>query len=141
MIILDTNVISEVTLRQPDFNVLTWLSIQQRRLMFTTSISQAEMFYGIRVLPEGKRRQELENTARGIFFEDFAGRVLAFDVEAADIYATISAKRRALGRPIRELDAQIASIALLNGASLATRNVRDFEYLDLDIINPWNFRG
>jgi predicted nucleic acid-binding protein len=141
MIILDTNVISEVTLRQPDFNVLTWLSLQQRQLMFTTSISQAEIFFGIRVLPEGKRRQELENAARGIFFEDFAGRVLPFDSEAADIYATISAKRRSIGRPIHELDAQIASIARQHGASIATRNVRDFEYLDLDIIDPWRFRG
>jgi predicted nucleic acid-binding protein len=141
MIILDTNVLSEVTLLRPDVNVLTWFSVQQRRLMYVTSISQAEMFFGIRVLPMGKRRQDLEQTAQGIFFEDFAGHILAFDAEAADIYATISAGRRSIGRPIRELDAQIASIALLHGASIATRNVRDFEHMDLDIIDPWQFRG
>lgn len=99
------------------------------------------MFFGIRTLPEGARRNELEKTARGIFFEDLADRVLSFDGDAAEIYANIAAKRRSIGRPIRELDAQIASVTLLHGASIATRNVRDFEHLGLDVINPWDFKA
>ena len=141
MIILDTNVISEISRSRPDAAVLTWTALQESRDIFTTSISQAEVFFGIRVMPAGMRRDELENTARVLFFKDLVGRVLSFDGDAAEIYATISVKRRSIGRPIQELDAQIASIALLHGASLATRNVRDFEHLDLDLVNPWDFRA
>lgn len=99
------------------------------------------MFFGIGTLPAGERRRELQKVAEGIFFQDLAGRILPFDSDAAAIYATISVERRSIGRPIRELDAQIASIAILHGASLATRNVRDFEHLDLDVINPWDFKA
>ena len=141
MIILDTNVLSEIARRQPNVDVLTWMALQQSRSLFTTAISQAEIFFGIRILPDGTRKDELDRAARGLFFEDLAGRVLAFDSDAAEIYATISANRRSMGRMIRELDAQIASIAILHDASLATRNVRDFDHLGLDVINPWDFRA
>jgi toxin FitB len=141
MIVLDTNVLSEVARSKPSVVVLTWMAFQQSRSLFTTAISQAETFLGIRTLPEGARRAELEKTARGLFFEDLAGRVLSFDSDAAEIYADIAAKRRSIGRPIRELDAQIASVTLLYGASIATRNVRDFEHLGLDVINPWDFKA
>ena len=76
-----------------------------------------------------------------MFFTDFAGRVLPFDGEAADHYGTLTAHRRSIGRPISQMDAQIAAIALSRGASLATRNVRDFEHLGLDVINPWDFKA
>ena len=76
-----------------------------------------------------------------MFSTDFLGRVLPFDGDAADYYATIAARRRSIGRPISQLDAQIAAIAASRGASIATRNIRDFEHLDLDIINPWDFKA
>jgi toxin FitB len=139
MIILDTNVISELMLRLPEPAVSAWFEMQLTQSTFTTAVSLAEILYGIRILPVGHRRQDLEVLAAGIFYTDFSDRVLPFDGHAADIYASISAHRRALGRPVGEFDAQIAAIALSQGSSLATRNVRDFEHLDLDIINPWNF--
>jgi len=139
MIILDTNVISELMLRLPKPTVFAWFEMQSARSTFITAVSLAEIFYGIRILPAGRRRQDLEDLATGIFYADFSDRVLPFDGAAGDIYASISAHRRALGRPIGEFDAQIAAIALSHGTSLATRNVRDFEHLDLDIVNPWDF--
>ena len=139
MIILDTNVISELMLRSPEPAVSAWFTMQSRQSAFTTAVSLAEIFYGIRILPAGRRRQDLEDLAAGIFFTDFGDRVLPFDGAAGDIYASISAHRRALGRPIAEFDAQIAAIARCRGASIATRNVADFEHLGLDIVNPWNF--
>lgn len=139
MIILDTNVISELMLRSPAPTVSAWLEMQSTGSAFTTAVSLAEVLYGLRILPAGRRRQDLEDLATGIFYTDFGDRVLPFDEAAGDVYASISAYRRALGRPIGEFDAQIAAIALSQGASLATRNVRDFEHLDLDIVNPWDF--
>jgi predicted nucleic acid-binding protein len=141
MIILDTNVISELMLRSPEPAVLAWMDMQAARSTFTTAVSLAEIFYGIRIMPAGQRRRDLDDLATGIFYTDFNDRVLPFDGVAGDVCASIAAHRRALGRPIGEFDAQIAAIALSQGASVATRNVRDFEHLDLDIINPWDFRA
>lgn len=141
MIVLDTNVISEMMGTFPHPNVLTWLAIQRRQAVFTTTISQAEILAGLRALPAGRRRNTLEEQAIAMFSIDFNGRVLPFDGEAADAYGTVAAYRRSIGRPISQLDAQIAAIALSLGASLATRNVRDFEHLDLDVINPWQFEA
>lgn len=140
MIIIDTNVLSELMKSAPDAVPLTWLALHPRHTVFTTAISQAEIYFGLRSMPEGRRRRDLEALAENILEDDFRGRILPFDTNAADRYATIVAARRSLGRPIREFDAQIASIAISRGASLATRNVRDFEHLDLDIINPWDFK-
>lgn len=141
MIILDTNVISELMLRQPDPRVPAWLASRPAQSVFTTAISLGEIFRGIRILPDGRRRQDLESLARGVFHADFAERVLPFDAVAGDVFATISARRRAIGRPISEMDAQIAAIAFSRGASIATRNVRDFDHLDVEVINPWDFRA
>ncbi len=137
MIILDTNVISELLSPSPSTLVIEWLSAQPPMSVFTTAVTEAEILYGLRLLPQGRRRRDLEEAIMPIFAEDLSGRVLPFDREAADIYATIVTDRRSAGRPMSQFDAQIAAIALSRGASVATRNVSDFEGIDLAIVNPW----
>lgn len=138
MLVLDTNVISELLRSQPNPGVEVWLEQQSATSVFTTSVSRAEILYGIAILPVGQRRSALLSAATLMFEEDFKGRILPFDCDAADLYATIAAQRRAIGRPIAFADAQIAAIALSRGGRLATRNVDDFTDCGLDIINPWN---
>lgn len=137
MIILDTNVLSEVLRPQPQPRVLAWLEGQPSASLFTTTITRGEILYGIRLLPDGQRRQDLWNAAMGTFIEDFAGRVLSFDNDAADAFALIAASRRQVGRPISQFDAQIAAIARSRGAALCTRNVKDFQECGVDLLNPW----
>ncbi|NKJ36000.1 hypothetical protein FHT28_002729 [Rhizobium sp. SG570] len=96
--------------------------------------------YGLRLLPEGRRRSELEAAILPIFEEDFAGRVLPFDGEAAGAYSFIATSPLRAGRPINQFDAQIAAVAASRGATLATRNVPDFLDTGIAIVNPWNYR-
>ena len=138
MIVLDTNVISEVLRPTPDTHVMAWLENRSNSQFFTTTISEAEIRYGVARLEDGRRRQALLQTIDGIFAEDFAGRILIFDRAAAADYAGIVTGRECMGRPISQFDAQVAAIAKAHGASIATRNGKDFEGLGLDIINPWN---
>lgn len=137
MIVLDTNVLSETLRPKPDAAVTRWLESQLTADVHTTTICEAEIFYGVALLPAGKRRAELERLAIGLFDEDFAGRVLAFDGAAARAFAGIVAARRRLGRPIGELDAQIAAIARAHGAMVATRNVEDFADCGVRVVSPW----
>jgi toxin FitB len=137
VIVLDTNVISEALRPAPDPAVLHWLGNQPRASLFTTTVTRGEVLYGIRVLSEGKRRRRLWDAARKIFSEDFAGQVLSFDSDAADMYAEIAASRRMTGKPISQFDAMIVAMARSRGASLATRNVKDFEDCGVDVVNPW----
>jgi toxin FitB len=137
MILLDTNVLSELMRPEPDARVLQWVGEQPAARMFTTSITQAEILHGILLLQTGKRRQAFEDAARAMFEEDFAGRVLAFGSAAALLYATIASDRRRAGRPISHFDAQIAAIALANRAAVATRNVSDFEGCGIEVLDPW----
>ena len=137
MIVLDTNVLSEALRPEPEPSVLDWLADQPRASLFTTTVTRGEILYGIRVLPEGKRRKGLWDAANNVFDEDFAGQVLSFDGDAADMYAEIAASRRIAGKPIRQFDAMIAAMARSRGAILATRNVKDFENCGIDVINPW----
>lgn len=141
MIVLDTNVLSELLAPSPSPAVVAWLAAQPAAAVFTTAVTEAEILYGLALLPDGRRRQALETAVRPIFSEDLAGRVLAFDREAAASYAAIAARRRALGRPISQFDAQIAAIAVSRGASVATRNVADFAETGVLVINPWEFRA
>jgi len=97
----------------------------------------AEVFLGVRLLPKGKRRDGLESAARVMFEVKFAGKVLPFDAESAALHAEIVARHRKAGRPISFWDSQIASIARAHGATVATRDVRDFEGSGIDIVNPW----
>jgi len=137
MILLDTNVISEVMSSSPNDNVLRWISAQIASDLFTTTISMAEVLYGIELLPQGKRRTTLFSSAESVFLKLFSGRLLFFDEAAARVFPNIAAERRRRGRPTSLFDAQIAAIAKANGATLATRNGSDFEGCGIRLVNPW----
>jgi toxin FitB len=139
MIILDTNVISELMKGKKSQNVYNWVSQQSVMSLFTTTITQGEILYGIAILPEGKRRDELEKAANLMFAEDFLGRILSFDENAARSFAHIAAIRRNMGHPIAQADAQIAAICYTHQAIIATRNVADFQGCGIKIINPWEY--
>ena len=138
MIILDTNVISELMRQQPDTAVLAWVAAQSRPSLYTTSINRAEILYGVAALPAGRRRDAYDAVVAAIFAEEFAGRVLPFDGAAAEHYARIVSTRRAAGAPIEGFDGLIAAIAAAAGFAVATRDVGGFEGCGLDIINPWH---
>jgi len=137
VIVLDTNVLSEALRPSPDTSVLDWLAKQPRASLFTTTVTRGEILYGIRLLSDGKRRRGLWDAAIKIFSDDFAGQVLSFDHDAADMYAEIAASRRIAGKPISQFDAMIVAMARSRGASLATRNVKDFDHCGVDVVNPW----
>ena len=137
MIVLDTNVISEAMLPVPDGQVRHWLSAQPSQRLFTTTVSLAEILYGLKILPLGKRRAGLSAIAETMFATLFAQRILVFDPLAAREFPAIAAGRRLRGRPISILDAQIAAIAKANSATLATRNTSDFEGCGVRLVNPW----
>ena len=137
MIILDTNVISELLRPAPEPKVEHWLSAQDGLNVYLTSISEAELRYGLAIMGNGKRRAALVDAVDRILREDLAGRILPFDSSAAQSFATIAAARRSAGRPIAQADCQIASIAHTRGATVATRNTPDFEGCEIDLINPW----
>jgi len=140
LIILDTNVLSDLLAPAPSVSVEAWLAGQPPAVIFTTTVTEAEILYGVRLMPDGRPRRELEAAIALIFREDLSGRVLAFDSDAADAYASIATRRRKSGRPISQFDAQIAAIALSRGAALATRNVVDFADTGVVIVNPWDHR-
>jgi hypothetical protein len=137
MIILDTNVLSELMRPAPAGSVVEWTSSQAAASLYTTSITQAEILLGILLLPSGRRRSSLEAAASALFAEDFEGRILGFGSEAAPFYARIAAGRRRAGRPISHFDAQIAAIARSTGAVVATRNVDDFDGCGVSVVDPW----
>jgi predicted nucleic acid-binding protein len=137
LIVLDTNVLSELWRPRPSSGVLAWLRSQPAGALFTTAINEAEIFYGIELLADGKRRRDLESLARTIFGQDFMGRVLPFDSAAAREYAQIAAARRRAGRSMPEADAQIAAIARSRGATIATRDMADFADCGVRVLSPW----
>jgi hypothetical protein len=138
MTVLDTNVVAELMRLEPDARVMAWMGDQPIAGLFTTTLTQAEIFYGLALLPEGRQRDGLVAAARPMFELDLAGRVLPFDTDAALAYPDIAAGRRRIGRPISQIDAQIAAIVRSRGARLATRNVRDFADCGITVVNPWN---
>jgi len=137
MIVLDTNVLSELMKPKPTRRVVTWLNSQPASSLFTTSITKAEILFGLMLLPAGRRRTSIEAAVSTMFEEDFAGRVLPFDSEAAFSFARIASGRRQAGQPVSQSDAQIAAIAQSRGASVATRNVADFDGCEVTIVDPW----
>lgn len=137
MIVLDTNVISELMRAESHPGVVAWLGRHPNTSLFTTTLTQAEIFYGLRLLVEGKRRTALMEAAEHLFETDMAGRVLPFDTDSAHFFALIAAERRAAGRPVSQIDCQVAAITRSRGASLATRNVRDFEGCGITVHDPW----
>ena len=138
MIVLDTNVVSELIRANPEERVVNWVSAQVGSDLFLTAISEAELLYGIEVLPIGRRRDRLAAETEGMLRHDFAGRILPFDSLAARAFAAISASRRAAGFPISHADCQIAAIARSRGAQVATRDAWGFQGCGIDIINPWS---
>lgn len=141
MIVLDTNVVSELMKLEPAEPVLRWMDDQPAASLYVTSITQAEILYGVHLLPKGKRRDGVEKAAVDMFDREFEGRILGFDTGAAEPYAAIAGARRRAGRPIGTLDAQIAAIARVHGASVATRNVSDLEGCGINLVNPWRYEG
>ncbi len=137
MIVLDTNLLSELMKPAPAESVMRWVAAQPATRLYTTSITQAEIFHGVMLLPSGRRRNAIEVAAEAMFKEDFGGRILPFASDAARPYACIAAERRRAGRPISQFDAQIAAIARSSGAAIATRNVTDFEGCGVKVIDPW----
>jgi predicted nucleic acid-binding protein len=141
MLVLDTNILSAM-MRSPLVpEVAAWVAAQPEEVLYTTAVSQAEVLAGIEILPDGRRRAALERAARAMFADDFDGRILPFDSEAAAAYADIFATRKRAGRPTAPHDLMIAAIARANDASMVTRDIRDFEGCGLTLINPWDAHG
>ncbi|RDD99723.1 type II toxin-antitoxin system VapC family toxin [Paracoccus pantotrophus] len=138
MIILDTNVLSEILRPAPEQRVIDWLAAQDGATVYLTAITEAELRHGVAILAAGRRRDSLAVMIDQIIREDFAGRVLPFDSPAAEAFAAIGASRRAIGSPILHADCQIAAIARVHGATVGTRNTPDFADCGIDLINPWN---
>lgn len=137
MILLDTSVLSELMRREPDPAVVAWLDSQSAHDVYVSAVTRAEIELGIALLPDGRRKQELQ-TAAARMFAEFSGRCLAFDGQAATRYAGLVAARTRAGRPISVEDGQIAAIALAGGLALATRNVADFDGVDgLLLLDPF----
>jgi toxin FitB len=136
VIIVDTNVISELMRPAPEPAVLDWLHRRTSGDLYTTAITAAEVRYGIARLPAGRRKDELLRTADEVFGA-FPDQVLPFDLAAAHEYADIVADRERAGTPIDGFDGQIAAICRVNGAQLATRNTRDFDSVGILLTDPW----
>jgi hypothetical protein len=137
MIVLDTNVLSELVRPTPDMRVLAWLDDLPVPQITTTAVTAAELLYGVARLPDGQRKAALEQAVRSMIDDDFRDRVEPFDRHAAVAYALVVADRDRLGRPISVADAQIAAICRARGGTLATRNTKDFQDTGIELIDPW----
>lgn len=120
----------------PDANVLAWLEAQPTSALFATTIARGEILCGVHLLSKSRRRDKLQSVVRAILDEDFSGRTLVFDNAAADEYDDIAAERKARGQPISQFDAMIAAVTRTHGATLATRNTRDFIDCGIDLVDP-----
>ncbi len=137
MYVIDTNVASELMRPVPAAAVAAWVAAQNASGLVLTSISEAELLYGVAIVPAGRRRNELEAAMTRWLEVGFSGRILPFDSTAARHYADIASGRHQAGRPIGEADCQIAAICRSRGAALVTRNIRDFRDTGIEMINPW----
>jgi len=135
-VVLDTNIISELEGRKYSERLLHWLNSFDRADLYLTTISVAEIHYGLALLPEGKRREALMQDYLRLE-EAFSGRIIPFTLAAARRYGALRAAREKRGRRMETKDAMIAAICLVHGATLATRNTKDFEGLDLKLVNPF----
>lgn len=137
MIILDTNVLSALMRTAPEAAIVDWLDRQPAESIWITAITLFETRLGLALLPRGRRRQALEAAFAQLLEEDLANRVLDFDSAAATEAASLAAARQKAGRPVDMRDTQIAGIALARRATLATRNLRHFQDLNVPVIDPW----
>lgn len=140
MIILDTNVVSELSEAEPDPLVDEWFAGHDESEFYLTAISEAEVRYGLAVMPRGRRRDSLVKRVEYLLGGIFRGRILPFDSAAARAYAVIAAEQRLTGRPTEEPDCRILSIASVHHAIVATRNVKHFEGYGVEVVNPWDQR-
>lgn len=138
MILLDTNVLSALMRLEPERRVVQWLDEQPPESVWLPSITVFEVRFGLELLAEGRKRRRLEQAFATALEEDFENRVVEFDQYAANAAGRIAAKGRRAGRPIEIRDVLIAGIVAARRATLATRNVRHFEDLGLDLVDPWN---
>ncbi len=137
MILLDTNVVSELMRDSPEPAVVAWLDDQPLGSLFVTAVTEAEIRVGVAFLPSGERRRNLADAVERAFGVLFAERILPFDSDAARAYAGIAAARRAAGRPISQADCQIAAIARSRSALVATRDIGGFAGCGIEVKNPW----
>ncbi len=139
MILLDTNVISEAMKPTPDDTVRAWLDEQAAETLYLSSVTIAELLYGIGALPAGKRKDRLTEALEGVM-ELFADRILLFDVAAARHYADLAVKARTAGKGFPTPDGYIAAIAASRGFTVATRDTSAFDAAGVAVINPWNMQ-
>ena len=139
MVLLDTNVLSELMRPSPESKVISWLDAKPEEEIWISAITVAEIHLRIESLPEGRRKALLSDLAEEMFQEEFFERCLPFDYQEAGVYAAIVAKPNRQGRPVSMEDAQIAAIAITANLELTTRNIKDFSDIqDLKIVNPWD---
>ncbi|WP_081162408.1 type II toxin-antitoxin system VapC family toxin [Ensifer aridi] len=137
MIVLDTNVISELWKAEPDRTVLAWIDAQMIETLYLSAITVAELRFGLAAMPAGKRRTIFQNRLEGEVLPALAGRVLPFDLDASRSYADLMAQAKTSGKAIGKADGYIAATAVAHGFMVATRDTSPFEATGLDIINPW----
>ncbi len=136
--LIDTNIVSELMRDRPNTAVLAWLDASRQNRLFLSSVSIMELRYGLARLAEGRRRQQLEAALGAVITEDFVGRILGFDLAAAEQAGVLQAQREASGRPVEVRDTMIAGIALANRMGIATRNMADFHGMDVPVVNPFD---
>ena len=137
MIVLDTNVVSALIHPVPQVAVTSWFADRATSSLYLTAVNEAELRYGLAIMPRGRRRDGLASALERMLRGGFASRILPFDSDAARAYAEIASARRTAGRPASLADSQIAAIARSRGMAVATRNVRDFAEMGIDVIDPW----
>ena len=135
-VLLDTNVVSELMRKAPDPTVAVWAAGHPLESLYFSAVSEAELRYGAAILPTGRHRETLVSDIERMLGEAFDNRVLPFDSGAARAYADIAAERRSIGRPVAPADCRIAAIARSRRMAVATRNVRDFEDVDIEVVDP-----
>lgn len=141
MILLDTNVVSEPLKASGDMNVLAWIDAQIIETLYLSTISLAELRFGIAALPEGKRRDALHSSLEQRVLPLFAGRILSFDDPASRAYATLRARARTAGQAIAPTDGYIAAIAATHDFAVATRDTSPFDAAGVAVINPWTWKA
>lgn len=141
MVVLDTNVVSELTRQTPNQDVFDWVAAQVKANLFLTAVTEAELRYGIARMDAGRQREELLRETESMLAFDFAGRILPFDGAAAREYADLRVSLESIGHPVGDMDLMIAAIARQRGAAVATRNTRDFADCGVPLINPWETGG
>jgi len=137
VIILDTNIISELIRQTPDQNVLNWFDKQDPQRLTTTAITVAELRFGIHSMPSGNRQKMLSDAITAMLEEDFDGNILGFNTTAAEAYGILAARLKARGTPVGQNDTMIAAIALVHEGTLVTRNQRHFRQCGISVVNPF----